>query len=415
MDSIQSWLTSRIQCRLKIPIGVIVYALVFALVLLYTFWEVYWYKVVGYAAIKWHTHLMLYVVLWLIFTAPLFLIASKPKQELWRLSISATVGTLFLLEVILIWSGGAKTYMENRAGMYLSVFNYSKPGEVYAYSPNSMHSLTTSEYDYARHSNVDGLSDVDFATDTTRVVIQTYGDSFTEGDGAPADSAYPAVLQKLLGASFVVQNFGLCGNDPGYYIRQLKEIGIKYKPQVCVMCYSTGDYVTDFFTRGGLQRYDSGYHHLQAPWWEPVYAVSYVSRYFFHAFGYEYSSFFMQQEEIATMIEKLKPEWNLVFKQLGCIADSAGCKILLLKKPEKGELLDKRYNFDFGFFEQMVDTQPVFKRYDLLPYYTLIGGLNTPQAVDSVYWSIDGHHNSKGYYLMAKGVLQGLKECGLVR
>lgn len=415
MNHIRSWFTKRIHVHLKMSVGAIVYAIAFVLLMLYVFWEVYWYKRVGYAAIKWHTHLMLYLVLWPIVTAPLFFIVSKTKQERWLLSISTLLGTLFFLEALLIWSGVAKTYMENRAGTYLSVFNYTPSGEVYAYSPYSTHLLSTSEYDYPRYSNADGLSDVDFVIDTTRVVVQTYGDSFTEGDGAPADSAYPAILQRLLGDRFVVQNFGLCGNDPGYYIRQLQGIGIKYKPQICVMCYSTGDYITDFFTRGGVKRYDFGYHHLQPPWWEPLYAISYISRYFFHLLGYEYGSFFMQQKEIATEIEKLKPEWNHVFMQLGDISDSIGCKILLLKKPEKGEILKKSYDFDFSFFEQMVDTQPVFKRYDLLTYYTTTASLNTPSAVDSLFWQKDGHHNSKGYYLMAKGVFQGLKESGIVQ
>jgi lysophospholipase L1-like esterase len=259
-----------------------------------------------------------------------------------------------------------------------------------------------------------GFRDVDFLLneDANQVLIQTYGDSFTEGDGAPADSAYPALLKWLVSNENVtIQNFGIMGSDPGFYWMQMKEIGIKLRPDIAVITYSTIDLTTDFFTRGGLERFKNGYYSgFAPPKWEWLYGYSYLFRLFANSlFGVSYNNFFLAEEQKQQRLKSLEKKWNETFTAIAGIAQKNNIRILLIKKPERSEVDLNKYNYDFNFFEKMADTIPVFKRCDLLPFYRDSMGINSSNSV-KYYWPKDGHHNSTGYGVMAQGVYAGLKQ-----
>jgi len=394
----------------KINFSIPLWLLLLLLLTAYAGWEIYWFTQVGLAFIKWHTHFMLFVYLWL---AGMLLLSFNPNQkhkENFMLSFSVLVFMLLATEVALHFTGFNKTYLEKRSNQYQSLYGNKSNDFIRAYSPEQLHYLKTPEYNYPRQANSYGFSDEEWVADTSKILIQTYGDSFTEGDGAPADSSYPAMLRTLLGKNFQVQNYGICGNDPGFYVPQFGKVGSRFQPDAIVLCYGTGDLMADFFSKGGLERfYKGGWRSRKGPWWEVVYGTSYLSRLFFHAFGIEYGKFFLSDKDIALQLKAMAPQWNNIFAEIGRLAQSHNIKVLLFKKPERSEIVRAEYQYNMAFFDTFLLQHPIFHHADLMPFYRDSAGMVSNETTAPYYWPKDGHHNSKGYAVMARGVHSALK------
>jgi lysophospholipase L1-like esterase len=391
-----------------------VWFIILAFFSLYISWEVYWFEKVGLQFIKLHTHLVF--ILFLFYIGLLFLIQLSKKikyAEKIILVFSSIMATLFIVELFFHFFDFNKTYMEKRSDIYQSAFKDMGSDKIRARGKNQEHKLKSPEFDYARITNSYGFSDFEFTKKNvgSEILIQTYGDSFTEGDGAPFDSSYPALMRSyfdIKNRNIAIQNFGICGNDPGFYPYQIKDVGLKFKPDILILCYGTGDFLVDFYTRGGLERFnDKGWKGVDGPWWEFIYALNYFSRQLFHVFGYNYSSFFTSKEEYKNQLKLLENKWVEVFKEIEKITKSNDVKVLLIKKPEKSEIILKEYQYDFAFFDDYILKNRFFKHYDLMNYYIDSAKFDNTN-IDLYYWEKDGHHNSKGYQIMAEGVIDAL-------
>lgn len=321
--------------------------------------------------------------------------------------------SLFIAETALRVFHINRAYIESRGGKYLSPYPKHNTDTLFIIRAQYPKMNTTEEFSYPRIPNNVGFRDLDFSPkrDSLQFLIQTFGDSFTEGDGAPADSAYPATLKRLMRSdNIVIQNFGIMGSDPAFYWMQMKEIGAKLHPDIAVVMYCSLDLTTDFFTRGGLERFKNGYYSgFDPPIWEWLYGYSYLFRLFANSvFDVSYNNFFLTQTERQKRFSELELKWNETFHAIENIARKHNLKVLLIKKPERSEIDLNGYNYDFTFFEKMADTISVFKRYDLLPFYRDSMGINNTSSAN-YYWPKDGHHNSTGYAVMAQGVYAGLK------
>ena len=60
---------------------------------------------------------------------------------------------------------------------------------------------------------------------------------------------------------------------------------------------------------------------------------------------------------------------------------------------------------DFSFFDKFLKDYSDVHHFDLMPNYLTIPS----EEIQKYYWPIDGHHNSSGYFFMAKEVMHGLK------
>jgi hypothetical protein len=403
--SFQSFLTKKIQ----IPL----WSITTFFFLAYFGWEAYWYGQVGLLFVKWHTHLIPLIFLWYLLWILLGLISSKMEYQY---SLGAIMITFVLVELGLIATGFNKTYIENRSGYYQSLYDHKSKDVLRVYLPNKAHRLKTPEYDFERMSNRFGFSDSEFKFSKTKTIIQTYGDSFTEGDGAPADSSYPSHLKRILGNNYEVQNYGICGNDPGYYPNQFKEVGKLFNPSILVLSYCTLDFTTDVMSRGGLDRFTKyGYETKKSPWWEIIYATSYISRLFFHAAGIHYNNFFLQENEKIQRYKMLEKKWNEIFIEIAKMSEKNNTKILLIKKPERSEIDQNKYQFDFSFFDSLIVRTPIFHHFDMLPSYRKMMKLESGGTTADYYWVKDGHHNPKGYTIMAEIVKDALKQTQLLQ
>ena len=125
--------------------------------------------------------------------------ANETKFKILLVSISVFF-MLSLVEVYLRINGINKAYIEIRDGKYSSAYIKHDSNIHRTYAPGTVSYLQSPEFKYVRHHNNLGFSDNDFfvKNDSNSILIQTYGDSFTEGDGAPSDSSYPAILRTIL-------------------------------------------------------------------------------------------------------------------------------------------------------------------------------------------------------------------------
>jgi len=95
--------------------------------------------------------------------------------------------------------------------------------------------------------NNEGFRDRDFKIEkipnTTRIAI--IGDSFTEGWMSTKGAAFPFVIQKELGPTFEVMNFGLANRSPLKYLALYHEVIRKYHPDIVLVCLYSNDVAED--------------------------------------------------------------------------------------------------------------------------------------------------------------------------
>jgi hypothetical protein len=325
------------------------------------------------------------------------------------LIVLSTVLTFCALEVLFRATNFMATYTESRSNLYLSYFLSLEKGRFHIHQPGQVFNMQGPEFSYPRKANSMGLDDYEPTEqkDTGEIRLITLGDSFTEGDGAPFDSSYPMQLKQMLAQQFPQRKFslinaGIFGSDPYFDYVLLKERLLKYKPDVVLITLSTGD-LFDIYYRGNMNRFKPGgkIKYKDPPWWEPVYAVSRVSRLFFKLLGYNLSMIFKYTRN--TEFEKEKNDLKELCRQHNSLAIKYNYRVVVLIRPDKDEVIKRSY---FNNFEDMNNCSAGLGRVltvDLLNYYLLQG--ITPENIKQYYWQLDGHHTSLGYSYMAKGAL----------
>lgn len=379
----------------------------------YLSWEIFWWNKIGLYFIKWHTHLVFTALLFaaLLFT-PIYLFSffgqGDSRKKVWSMAISVWIVFLFL-ELALLVLGWNKTYSETRSGYYRSPFEPEADNTYHIYHPNDSLKVTAPEFSYTALYNSLGFLGKEWPVEkSSRKRIITLGDSFTEGDGAPMDSSYPAQLQKLLGDSFEILNAGVRGSDPVFGVKNFEDRLLAYQPDLVLQTISENDVLFDMCIRGGYERFqpDSTVRFASPPWWEPIYAMSYVSRIFFHAFGFDMSEpcgNIKNPAYVAQQNELLKD----VLNRFEATASANNTPVLIVFFPTKFEVFRDAYDFDYTLAKQYIKTLPHVSYIDLFDCYrSKIKNSGKPK--EDFYWVIDGHHNPRGYGLMANCIAEGI-------
>lgn len=405
-----------LQHKFKLPIAgttlsISATSAVTTLLAAYAIWETYWYQKVGLDIVKWHTHFALYAYIW--FTGfYLFIkfnrIWNSENAANFFLGFTSITVSLFAAELVLQLLGTNTTYLEKVTGYYNSPYQTQDKGYYHVWHTPKEHWIEKTEYRYWRPNNTLGLPDVEWplAKKLNEIRILSLGDSFTEGDGAPNDSDYVALLsQKLLatGGNFYLMNGGVLGSDPFFNYIQLKDQLLPYKPDYILQTISSHDITADINLRGGIERFQkNGTLKFNAPpWWEPLYAVSYISRFIFKALGY--NELLKKEDLTAAEIEKLNEQTSQLLIQYQTLCSEHGIKLFVVLRPDKYEIIENKYHYDFA---------PVFKAtgvktIDLMPgYRNYLRKTNT--KAEEYFWVIDQHHNSKGYQMMANVIYESL-------
>ncbi|MDD2385276.1 MAG: GDSL-type esterase/lipase family protein [Bacteroidales bacterium] len=357
---------------------------------------------------------------WLIFAIffAIFLILNvaiklsfRNKQNLLTLIASVFIGIL-LAEILLRIFGVNLSGFEKRFGYYESIQYQNRIVNYYVRTENSTYSFQNTEFDFFRKSNSIGLSgeDIKEKKDSNEYLIIALGDSFTEGDGAHADSTWPKFLEQKMpkkdSLSFRFINAGISGSDPVYEYRLLKDKLLVYKPNLVIVAY--GCEMEDMLLRGGEERFDKMQTAIKKHWWQPVYAVSFVCRLFVHnLFGY--NELLIPKQEIIKAKGKAISDLKKTIIQFRELSKDYKFELLIVFYPVKYETDTGKFIYNSLVLEY-ANMQGVVCL-DLLEYYREIENIDASDS-QKYYWEIDGHHNAAGYKKFANGVLWKLKQMG---
>ena len=384
------------------------------LLIAYLGWEIYWSTQVGLSFIKWHTHLMVYVYIGLleVLLFKLFERSIKGRVKNVFLVFGAVIFSLFITEGILSLCGINKTYPEKASGHYESPYEPFEKDHYHTWPKGTEHWIRKPEYSYWRPTNSFGFADVEWPVHKkpNQIRILSLGDSFTEGDGAPYDSSYVAILRHEIlssGDSVYVMNGGTCGSDPFNNYMNLRDRLLAYQPDIVIQSIGSGDMTTDILLRGGMERFqkDGTVKYMPGPWWEPIYALSYVSRIFFKVEGY--NELLRKNTITPDETKRVNESARDLFARYSSLCKEHHVKLVVVIHPEKQEVEHNKYDYDLSPALGYLHSDAQVKIIDLLPSYRAYIE-KSKSKISDYYWKHDGHHNLKGYKMMAETTLQNI-------
>lgn len=380
--------------------------LIIPMLIAYLLWEIFWYSQVNLLCVKWHTHLAFPVYLFFIGNLIIWVIGKRTFPTAIPgliTAYSSLIFTLFIIEVVLMVSGRYKTTLEKQLGYYYSQYHTLKGKRYHVWATNP-HYIEKTEFVYWRPTNNEGLPDSNWTTTSAHGTkrIMAIGDSFTEGDGAPYDSTYPVFLKQnllKLGDSIYIMNAGVCGSDPFYNYIHLKEKLLSYQPDIVIQMLSSSDVESDFMTRGGLERFNGpSVSYRTTPITESLYAISYISRIFYHAAGY--NELFLKPDAIDKMRPEIDSSFIALFNGYKNLCRQKGIKLVVVLRPDINEIVKNAYSYDLTNIVTTLKTDTDITVIDLLGRYkNYIQATNTTPG--NYYWQLDKHHNANGYQMLA--------------
>ncbi len=322
------------------------------------------------------------------------------------------------------------TYKEHTRGMYISnntyvydwlgIMQYAKGSKNYWYLTRRPYSRQTATIDghvfYSQHNSL-GFREEEKqpqSNDPQHLIIGI-GDSFAEGIGATSDSTWLQLMADNLNTDTAccvrTYNAGVSGSDVYFEYLVLDSLLQKYHPNTVVLGINTSD-IHDIVIKGGRNRFKPGgkLKYNSPPWWEPLYAVSYLFRAAVHGSKKLHWSLLTFEEEAVKSkqaidsIETTVHRFNLLVKQ-------HHAKLVVALHPRGEEVVSGKFPFDTLAARLEADTglyvinlQKEFAR----------TGLITPKNVSDFYWKTDLHHNADGYRIMGTIIAGYIREKGLV-
>ena len=313
---------------------------------------------------------------------------------------------LGMAEMYFRYNGKYATFNETYGKPYHSLFATDHRSWYHVYEPHQVTSQSLKEYAYSIRANNEGLLDKDFITTrqpgTIRIMV--IGDSFVQGMGAVADSTLPKQLEGILNNHFKnepaveVWNCGIGNSDPFFEYRLFADRLLKYQPDYVIEVVNFTD-ISDVILRGGNKRFnpDSSVTYNQPPWFEPLYAKSYLVRRVVHDVLRYNWQFLRPKQEIAA---RKNSEVLIagVLNDFEKLCSSNHITLLVAFHPGKNEMTE---NTEYTMEGLIHDCDSLHIRRSDIRACMVSGGFNAEKA-KALYWPMDGHCNRFGYQVFAE-------------
>ncbi len=324
-----------------------------------------------------------------------------------------TVFTLVSFEILLRLFHINTTWSEKTGHAYVSGYNQNHPTWFYSWKPNAEFDFDQKDFKYHYKTNSLGIRERDtFYTDSAAFRILCMGDSYTEGFGAPYDSSYPKALElKLNSQGFhnQVYNAGIAASDPFYSYILLKEKLLAARPQYLFITFNSSD-ITDFIYRGGLERFktDGTVKGKKSPWFEPLYAKSYVCRFIVNQiFRKIDKNLFLTRNEFRNIAcPAAVSQTAQIFDSINQLGKQQGFNLLVIIQPIALEVVNKNKANDFlrTVFLNMEDSLNARQIKTINMWDVLSGKINKTNMAELSYRD-DCHFTPSGYHLFAEELL----------
>ncbi len=315
----------------------------------------------------------------------------------------------FLLEAGIRMLGYYATQSEKSSGTFTHPFMPQHTGWHYHQTPGLNAALSLPEFSYTHQYDSLGFRNDSIADEYDAIA---FGDSFTEGLGAPNDSVWPVALEKISGLK--IYNAGVMGSDPAYNFVALKTRLKFLAPQKVIFAVNYSD-IYDVKSRGGMERFqpDGSVKYRDAPWFISLYKYSHVFRALLH-FGLQYDFMFnAPSEKNAAIDECLNILHNIFLEaQEYCRKENIEMYVFVCPIPQEYyKNLERRT--DFKRIDELV---PMLEQSGIAVWNLRSDfekKLPAPDDWRAVSWELDGHFNGKGYVLMGKLIYEKLAASSL--
>lgn len=291
---------------------------------------------------------------------------------------------------------------------YMSPFRVYRDNHYFLHKSNESVDYSVAEFTFSHKTNEHGMIGAAMSKEkTNKVRIIVIGDSFTEGVGAPPDSSYPVLLQNIFDSVMPnrveVMNAGLCGSDPVYEYKFLKDSFSIYKPDIVVLNILSGD-IRDLRVRGCFERFkDKGeVKYKTPPPIEPLFINSVLFR--------EVATKFFRYDYLMTPASYVRIEEEMAISCINSTLDSfktycdeSNYKLLVVFNPVALEIeIDKLELGNSLSYAEKINLATL----DLLEGF--IKKKITKSNVYEYFWPLDFHNNSNVYKLYAECVYEKL-------
>lgn len=371
----------------------------------------------GHSSVVTGVFFLLAAGFWLLVAGRVALGASARTRPLVpgvTVSVATTTIMMILLELTLRWGVGTRaTYGEaNGSRTYRSVYAYDNPTWFHLHPPGSTHVEHKTEFSYTRTINAIGLAERDVPVDKPagEYRVLALGDSYTEGVGAAYDESWVKVLERRLpaladGRIVKTINAGIMSSDLLFEYVLLRDRLAAYRPDLVIVGLNNSD-VADLMVRGGMERFrpDGRVRGTAGPAWDWLYGISYITRHVVHdVLGYTWLLMSPADQEAAQGVARTQLRTALT--AMAGVAKGIGARFVVVLHPYQYEVQDGRYEPGLRpLAADLMASQPV-ETIDLLELYRRDGSL-TPANSSDFYWTLDYHHNARGYALMAETLAQ---------
>lgn len=304
-----------------------------------------------------------------------------------------------------------QSYSERNNSRYYqsAFFTYLQPlqGEhYYLNAPNSIDTINKMEFSYVHEYNSLGLREkaISIAKPIGEYRIFAMGDSFTEGVGAPADSTWPSIAEKILRAystsRYRVYNCGVHGNDIVYAYKFFEKVLLQYRPDEVVYLINSTD-INDIVFRGGEERFDSKKRSDMLPSWEFFFGSSYMVRFVvLNVLHYDWQ---LNSPQTKKRIEdKAINSINQFVQKFDAITKAHNIKLTIVTHPLKQEIEEQRNPL------RQLSIPPGVSFLMLAEALASLQEQEKEKIYDNLYWPIDGHFKPAGYRVAAMKICENL-------
>jgi lysophospholipase L1-like esterase len=216
-------------------------------------------------------------------------------------------------------------------------------------------------------------------------------------------AAYP-------GRSITAINAGVSGSDVFYEYMLLKERLLAYEPDLVIVTINNTD-LHDIMVRGDMDRFQSDgstSFKESAPKWEWLYGISFILRHIMRDV-LQYDDWFMNPKQAAQGRREARGQIIEAVDSFADLSQTNDFDLLIVAHPFEWELVGGRYRSEFRNLVVLLKEDRRIAFVDLLDYFRtseIITSENAPQF----FWSLDGHHNGKGYQAMGEAIAETLLE-----
>ena len=335
------------------------------------------------------------------------------------LLLICTIGALVCAEVGLrLGATQLATYSENNGLPYVSHYKADR-GRLNVYEPGQDVRLEKPEFVHTRTANSLGLADreVPLAKVPDEYRILALGDSFTEGVGASEDATWVRVMERDIQARYphrriTTINAGISGSDPFDAYAILKDRLLPLRADLAILVLNNSD-INEVVVRGGQERFqpDGALRYRQGPFWEPVYALSFLARLVVHA-GLGFNYFLIRGGRMPAELETAGAGILAAVEEIQRLCGEHGMPLLVVVSPIAWEVQQGSYEPEFEEALNLIAGNPRLGFVDLLKDFGSEGTI-TPSTVAGFYWPLDYHHNERGYAVMGGAIARHV--AGIVR